>query len=142
LKLVLEYTIHDLTKTAVSVIEKSKENKIFLFSGEMGSGKTTLIKSICEQFGIEEIVSSPTYSIVNVYKSTRLGEVYHFDLFRLKNEQEAEEIGIIDYLDSGNICIIEWPEIAPTILKSRDYIAINLSYLDNHNRLLTLSSKN
>ena len=108
----------------------------------MGSGKTTLIKAICQQLGIEEIVSSPTYSIVNVYQSTLFGEVYHFDLFRLKNEHEAEEIGIADYLDSGNICIIEWPEIAPTILQSRNSIAINLSYLENHNRQLTLSSKN
>lgn len=142
MELVLEYTIDDLTKTATSVLEKLKENKIFLFSGEMGSGKTTLIKAICQQLGIEEIVSSPTYSIVNVYQSTLFGEVYHFDLFRLKNEHEAEEIGIADYLDSGNICIIEWPEIAPTILQSRNSIAINLSYLENHNRQLTLSSKN
>jgi tRNA threonylcarbamoyladenosine biosynthesis protein TsaE len=142
LELVLEYTIDDLTKTATSVLENTKENKIFLFSGEMGSGKTTLIKAICQQLGIDEIVSSPTYSIVNIYRSSFLGEVYHFDLFRLKNEQEAEEIGIADYLDSGNICIIEWPEIAPNILQSRNAIAINLSYLENHNRQLTLSSKN
>lgn len=142
MELVLEYTIDDLTKTAVSVLEKTKKNKIFLFSGEMGSGKTTLIKAICQQLGIEDIVSSPTYSIVNIYQSTLFGEVYHFDLFRLKNEQEAEEIGIADYLDSGNICIIEWPEIAPNILQSRNSIAINLSYLENHNRQLTLSSKN
>ena len=140
MRLVIEYTIHDLTKTAASVIENSIDNKIFLFSGEMGSGKTTLIKEICKQLGVTETVSSPTYSIVNIYQSTPFGDIYHLDLFRLNNEQEAEEIGITDYLDSGNICIIEWPEIAPNILKSRNSIAINLSYLENHNRQLTLSS--
>ena len=142
MELVLEYTIHDLFKTAASVIEKSKGNKIFLFSGEMGTGKTTLIKAICHQLKIEEIVSSPTYSIVNIYHSKVFGEVYHFDLFRLKNEKEAEEIGMGSYLDSGNICLIEWPEIAPTILQSRNSIAIDLIYLENHNRQVTISSKN
>lgn len=88
------------------------QRRIFLFSGEMGSGKTTLIKELCKHLGAEEGLSSPTFSIVNEYLTATGKKVYHFDLYRLKNTQEAADIGMEDYLDSGNYCFIEWPEIA------------------------------
>jgi tRNA threonylcarbamoyladenosine biosynthesis protein TsaE len=86
--------------------------KIFLFSGEMGAGKTTLIKSLCLELGMVDNVSSPTYSIVNEYVFPK-GKIYHFDFFRIKNEVEAFDIGFEEYLMSGEYCFIEWPEMIP-----------------------------
>ena len=88
---------------------------MFLFEGEMGSGKTTIIKAICNYLGINEGLSSPTYSIVNEYLTNMGKHVYHFDLYRLKDLQECLDIGMEDYLDSGNYCFIEWPQIAEKI---------------------------
>jgi tRNA threonylcarbamoyladenosine biosynthesis protein TsaE len=90
-------------------------NKIFLFYGEMGAGKTTFIKSICQALGVADTVSSPTFSIVNEYDSPH-GPVFHFDFYRLKTETEAMDLGYEEYLYSGNYCFIEWPEKIPNLL--------------------------
>lgn len=137
MELVLEYSLEDSDKIAKEILENSKDKKLFLFTGEMGAGKTTLIKSICLNLGITENVSSPTYSIVNVYNSIKWGDVFHFDLFRLKSEMEAEDIGFSEYLDSGSYCIIEWPEMAPNLLRGYESCDISLKYLDSKKRQLT-----
>jgi tRNA threonylcarbamoyladenosine biosynthesis protein TsaE len=107
------YTLTDLPQIALEIVEISAHiPNIWLFRGQMGAGKTTLIKEICKQFGVEHSVQSPTFSLVNEYQTKNAESIFHFDLYRLKNTQEALSIGIEDYLDSGNICLIEWPEQA------------------------------
>ena len=93
-------------------------SNIVVFYGEMGAGKTTLIKQICRSLGSEDVVNSPTFAIVNVYDSPK-GEIYHFDCYRLKNLSEAMDIGTEDYLHSGNLCLIEWPEVISQILLNK-----------------------
>ena len=85
------------------------QHKIILFDGEMGAGKTTLIKEMIQQMGSDDETSSPTFSIVNEYE-TKMGKVFHFDLYRIKSEEEAMDFGVEEYLDSGNYCFIEWPD--------------------------------
>jgi tRNA threonylcarbamoyladenosine biosynthesis protein TsaE len=103
-----------LKEAALSLLSFAGSEKIFLFQGEMGAGKTSLIKSMCLQLGILENVSSPTYSLVNEYVYPH-GKVYHFDFFRIKNESEAFDLGFEEYLMSGDYCFIEWPEMIPNL---------------------------
>lgn len=99
----------ELPKAAMAILKIAGDEKIFLFAGEMGAGKTTLIKAICFSLGMEDMVSSPTYSIVNEYIYPG-GKIYHFDFFRIKSQSEALDIGFEEYLSSGDFCFIEWPE--------------------------------
>ena len=103
-----------LKEAALSLLTFAESEKIFLFQGEMGAGKTSLIKSICLQLGMLENVSSPTYSLVNEYVYQH-GNIYHFDFFRIKNESEAFDLGFEEYLTSGDYCFIEWPEMIPNL---------------------------
>ena len=98
----------ELTDIARALIE-SNDARVFAFYGEMGAGKTTFIRSICEVLGVEDIVNSPTFSIVNEY-STGASPVYHFDFYRIKSAQEAWDMGHEEYFYSGGYCLIEWPE--------------------------------
>ena len=104
----IEYTLKDLPDIANKIVSNIKE-KIVLFEAEMGVGKTTLIKEICKHLGVESVISSPTYSLVNEYES-RDGLIYHFDFYRIEHEYEAIDIGAQEYFDSGAFCFIEWPE--------------------------------
>ncbi|SDM24203.1 tRNA threonylcarbamoyladenosine biosynthesis protein TsaE [Daejeonella rubra] len=101
---------NELPAAASALLKFAGNEKIFLFEGEMGAGKTTLIKSLCLQLGMIDNVSSPTYSIVNEYVFPE-GKIYHFDFFRIKDESEAFDIGFEEYLMSGEYCFIEWPEM-------------------------------
>lgn len=94
----------------------TKQNNIVLFRGEMGSGKTTLIKAFCKAKGVESGLGSPTYSLVNEYETNQGEHIYHFDLYRIKDEAEALDIGWEEYMASGNICLIEWPEKVENLL--------------------------
>jgi tRNA threonylcarbamoyladenosine biosynthesis protein TsaE len=105
----------DLEDVAHQLLAKAGEHRIWVFKGEMGAGKTTLIKSIAKLLGVIEIVQSPTFSIVNEYDFPK-GKMYHFDFYRIKNEAEAFDIGAEEYFDSGNYCFIEWPEKIPSVL--------------------------
>ncbi|GAA4394472.1 tRNA (adenosine(37)-N6)-threonylcarbamoyltransferase complex ATPase subunit type 1 TsaE [Nibrella viscosa] len=103
-------SIDDLDDVARRLLDEGRDCTVWLFEGEMGAGKTTLIKALCRALGVVSMVQSPTFSIVNEY-TTRTGEsIYHFDCYRLRNEAEALDIGIEEYFDSGNFCFIEWPE--------------------------------
>jgi tRNA threonylcarbamoyladenosine biosynthesis protein TsaE len=108
-------SIEALEATARELIAASQGNTIWLFFGEMGAGKTTLIKAICKELGVKESMASPTFSIVNEYRTPR-GKIYHFDFYRLKNEGEAYDIGVEEYFDSGNYCFMEWPEKLETLI--------------------------
>ena len=109
------YQLSDLPAVAEQILEKAP-SKILLFYGEMGSGKTTLIKELAKQLGVEDVTSSPTFSLVNEYHS-RNGEIlYHFDFYRIEDEEEAYDMGIEEYLDSKAWCFIEWPENVENLL--------------------------
>ena len=102
------------------------QTNTFCFYGDLGAGKTTFVKALCAQLGIEDALSSPSFSIVNEYQSsTTSQQVYHMDLYRLKSIDEAESIGLHEYLDSGNYCFIEWPELIEHFLPA-DVIKISI----------------
>jgi tRNA threonylcarbamoyladenosine biosynthesis protein TsaE len=134
------YKIEDLQQVAMKVIASAKGRDIWIFEGEMGAGKTTLIKAICRELGVMSTVQSPTFSIVNEYL-TNVGEIiYHFDFYRLKNETEALDFGIEEYFDSGNICLLEWAEKIESLLPEDCFkIKIELNIDNGLNRNLSLS---
>ncbi|MDG5800480.1 tRNA (adenosine(37)-N6)-threonylcarbamoyltransferase complex ATPase subunit type 1 TsaE [Marinilabiliaceae bacterium ANBcel2] len=106
----------ELERVASAIIEEIKETPVVVIFGEMGVGKTTFIKEICSHLGVKESVNSPSYSIINHYLNNQQQSIYHFDLYRLKNSEEFFDIGGEDYLYSGDICLIEWPDIIRDIL--------------------------
>lgn len=110
-------------------------SKVILFNGSMGAGKTTFIKSLCLALGVKGPTSSPTFSLVNEYQATD-GLVYHFDMYRLKNENEALDFGIEDYLYSGHWCFIEWAEKIPNLIPE-NHTVCTLSVLEDGTRKLT-----
>lgn len=110
----LTYRLQELD-TAVDYILRNTKSKTLLFYGEMGAGKTTLIKELVKALGIRDVASSPTFSLVNHYESEE-GAVYHFDFYRIEDDTEALDMGIEDYLDSGNWNLIEWPEKVERLL--------------------------
>lgn len=108
--------LNDLEELAEKLIRQAGANRLILFNGEMGSGKTTFIKAIGYALGVKDGMSSPTFSIVNEYERESGEKIYHFDFYRLKNEMEAYDIGTEEYLDSGSYCLIEWPDKIPSLL--------------------------
>ena len=113
--------------SALDILRMTEPHRVFAFDGQMGAGKTTFIKHLCEEMGTADVVNSPTFAIVNVYDVERpyRGEVYHFDCYRLKDIREAMDFGAEEYLYSGNYCFIEWPEmIAPLLPDDTVYIRI------------------
>ncbi|MBR1774584.1 MAG: tRNA (adenosine(37)-N6)-threonylcarbamoyltransferase complex ATPase subunit type 1 TsaE [Bacteroidales bacterium] len=108
-----EFTIHsleDIDRVAKEFLSSIGENKIFAFNGKMGAGKTTFIKAICKALNVQDNVCSPTFAIVNVYNSDEVGEIYHFDFYRLNEPSQALDIGTEEYFYSGNYCFLEWAE--------------------------------
>jgi tRNA threonylcarbamoyladenosine biosynthesis protein TsaE len=118
------------------IIQLLKKKPVALFYGKMGSGKTTLIKSIVNSLQSNDTVSSPTFSIVNEYLYPE-GKIFHFDLYRIANEAELYDIGFDDYLFSGEICLIEWPEHAGTLLEGVSHIRINI-WQEGTNRIIEI----
>ena len=118
-------------------IIKNSTSKIILFHGDMGVGKTTLIKEICKTLGTEDLISSPTFSIVNEYITSNDETIFHFDFYRIDNEEEAYNIGVEDYFDSDAWCLIEWPSVIQNLLPL-DYVNIHLSELDDGQRNIQL----
>lgn len=110
-------TLHNIHSAAQAFLKATDVNRVFAFYGKMGAGKTTFIKALCEELGVEDAVNSPTFAIVNEYYSTRLdGPIFHFDFYRIKRIEEAFDIGTDDYFYSGAPCFIEWPELIEDIL--------------------------
>jgi len=126
------YQIANIPAVSAQIIDLAKDYKIWTFNGEMGAGKTTLIKSICKNLDVIDEVNSPTFSLVNEYK-TKNGEIiYHFDFYRIKSINEAYDIGIEEYFESGNICLIEWPYLIDVFLLYE--ITFNLLISLNENK--------
>ena len=125
----------ELKQVSAEFIEAANGKRIFAFYGQMGSGKTTFIKSLCSYIGVADEMSSPTYNIVNVYKAKE--KIYHMDLYRLNNFEEVWAIGIEDYLLSGRYCFIEWPEKAPQLFDDT-VLRFEIEKIDETKRRISL----
>ncbi len=126
-----------LMRVAEEILATCENDRIFAFYGDLGAGKTALIKRMCSLLGVEEAVSSPTFNLVNVYDGA--GEdIYHFDFYRIKDEKEALGIGAEEYFDSGAYCFIEWPERIPELLPE-DAVRIQIEIVDSSCRDIILS---
>ena len=130
-------SITELTSVAEQLLTFANGDKFFVFEGEMAAGKTTFIKAFCGVLGVEDVVSSPTFSIVNEYESLN-GKVYHFDFYRLKNLQEAFDIGYEDYFYGGDYCLIEWPQKIEELLPEH-YIKVEISITGDTQRTFNFS---
>ncbi|MFT6203165.1 MAG: tRNA threonylcarbamoyladenosine biosynthesis protein TsaE [Spirosomataceae bacterium] len=136
-----EFVIDNLTQlpqATEEVIMGSNERKIWCFDGEMGAGKTTFIQAICKEMGVEGAVQSPTFSIVNEYITTDNKIIYHFDCYRLESVEEALDIGIEEYLYSGNYCFIEWSERITPLLPPDTFI-VKIQEIEDKKRKISLT---
>ena len=129
--------VEDIASAARKFIDEMGENCVFAFYGKMGAGKTTFIKSICEALGVKDVVTSPTFALVNEYADAEGQPVYHFDFYRIKNLREAYDMGCEEYFYSGYPCFIEWPELVEELLPD-DTVKVNIEVLENESRIVTL----
>ena len=129
----------ELCAVAKMILEKYN-SKVFLFYGEMGVGKTSFIKKFCKELGVSDVVSSPTFSIVNQYSNVNDEIIYHFDFYRTEKQDEVFDIGYEEYLFSSSYCFIEWPEKLEDLLPT-NYLKINMK-LDDNNRIINIKEYN
>ena len=134
--LLIANSLSELPTIASQLLTFAGNERIFVFYGDMGAGKTTFIKAICHELGVTDAVSSPTFSIVNEYIGANIG-VYHFDFYRLKNQNEALDMGYEEYFYSGHYCFIEWPEKIPDMLPAH-YVSIKIEVLNDDARAITI----
>ena len=127
------FTIGELQAVAQKVLKEAGHRKCFAFFAEMGVGKTTLINTLCEELGVKDTTSSPTYSIINEYKTCNGDRVVHMDWYRLKDENDALNAGVEDYLQGDNYCFIEWPERAADLLPAQT-VKVYLSLEESSNK--------
>jgi tRNA threonylcarbamoyladenosine biosynthesis protein TsaE len=132
----IAFSLDEIDFVAKKILAENLQ-KVILFNGEMGVGKTTLIKSLSKNLGVKNATSSPTFSLVNEYEANENKLIYHFDVYRLKSEAEAFDMGIDEYLYSGNWCFIEWAEKIENLIPI-EHSTINITILENGNRLLNL----
>ena len=125
----------DLTNVSRDLLELGRNTPVWLFEGHMGAGKTTLIKSLCENLGVTSSVHSPTFALVNEYICEDKSIIYHFDFYRIKEETEALDIGVEEYFDSGNFCFVEWPGNIGSLWPLH-YLYLNLNLEENGERVL------
>ena len=127
-------SLDDMPAAAKQFIETIDQNTVFAFYGKMGAGKTTFIKAVCEALGVTDVVNSPTFSIVNEYRSDDTGElIYHFDFYRIKTLEEVYDMGYEDYFYSGALCFIEWPELIEDVLPG-DAVRVDIEELPDGSR--------
>ncbi len=133
----ISFLLSEISQVANQIL-KQNPNKVILFDGEMGVGKTTLIKEIVKQLGVTDATSSPTFSLVNQYQTTNKQTIYHFDFYRLKKEVEALDMGVEEYLYSGNWCFVEWAEKIPNLIPEVHTI-IRIELLSDGKRSLKIN---
>lgn len=130
-------TIREAAKQFIAAME---DNTVFAFYGKMGAGKTTFIKAICEELGVTDVINSPTFAIVNEYRSDETGElIYHFDFYRIKKLDEVYDMGYEDYFYSGALCFIEWPELVEEVLPG-DAVKVIIEEVEDGTREVRLES--
>ena len=137
----LSFSLDTIQEAARQFWELNSNATVFAFHGQMGAGKTTFIHAICDAKGVKDVVGSPTFSIINEYAIMENGvtqKIYHMDLYRLKDEEEAIQAGVEDCLYSGNICLVEWPEKAPGIFPEQT-VHVYIEAIDTSRRLLKIS---
>lgn len=128
----------ELEAVANELVKYTDRIAVWLFYGEMGAGKTTLIKQVCKALGVTDEMSSPTFSIVNEYATARGEKVYHFDFYRIKNETEASEIGTEEYFYSGYPCLVEWPDKIPSLIPPQ-FASVKISIENETQRTIAIS---
>ncbi|MGE4586707.1 MAG: tRNA (adenosine(37)-N6)-threonylcarbamoyltransferase complex ATPase subunit type 1 TsaE [Mangrovibacterium sp.] len=129
-------SVLELEAAARKFLETFPRERIFAFYGKMGSGKTTFIKALCRSLGSADNITSPTFAMVNVYSTKGNGQIFHFDFYRMKKPEEVLDIGLEEYLDSGQYCFMEWPEKAGTFLPDR-MVKVHITERPETSRLLT-----
>ena len=134
----LKYSLNEIDTIVSERIIPKIENNIICLEGKMGSGKTTFIKSICNNLNVLDKISSPTFSIINEYKTVNENFIYHFDFYRIKNKEEALNLGIEEYFYSSNLCLIEWGYKIEILIPQNRH-KINLNYIDDIHRKLIFS---
>lgn len=129
-------SLDNIREAANLFIENKGNGKVFAFYGKMGAGKTTFVKAICEALGVEDVITSPTFAIVNEYHSTKTDQpIYHFDFYRIKKLEEVFDMGYEDYFYSGSLCFLEWPELIEDILP-QDVVKVKISEQEDGSRLV------
>ncbi|MFT7247416.1 MAG: tRNA threonylcarbamoyladenosine biosynthesis protein TsaE [Arcticibacterium sp.] len=141
-KILNDITLNKIPDVAKLILELASDIKILKFEGELGAGKTTLIKALCYECGIEQNVKSPTFSIVNVYENVEGLVINHFDCYRLENINEAYDFGMEEYLDSGDKCFIEWPQVIDDLLPKPHLLIEIKSSQNSDTRNITLKAIN
>ena len=129
------FKAEDIRQAARQFVEHMGENTVFAFYGKMGAGKTTFIKAVCEELGVDDTITSPTFAIVNEYEAANGRPIYHFDFYRIKKVSEAYDIGCEEYFYSGHPCFIEWPELIEEVLPE-DTIDVTIEALPDGERRL------
>lgn len=129
-------SLAEINMAAKQFIENMGESKVFAFYGKMGAGKTTFIKAICEELGVDDVITSPTFAIVNEYQSSTTGEsIFHFDFYRIKKLDEVYDMGYEDYFYSGSLCFLEWPELIDELLPE-DATKVTIEETEDGGRLV------
>ena len=129
--------IEHIREAARAFIEHIGERRVFAFYGKMGAGKTTFVKAICEELGVEDVITSPTFAIVNEYTADA-GPVFHFDFYRIKKLEEVYDMGFEDYFYSGSLCLIEWPELIEEVLPE-DAVKVHITENPDGTRIVSMS---
>jgi len=131
------HNLSELPIVADKFLYATKGKKVFAFFGPMGAGKTTFIKALCNELGVVDVVTSPTFSLVNEYSTNRQEVLYHFDFYRIENLEEVYDMGYEEYFYSGNICFIEWPDKVAELLPE-DVVFVNIDVQDNGKRIIKI----
>lgn len=134
MEIVIE-NINEIRSAAREFLSNMGDNKVFAFHGSMGAGKTTFIKALCEELGVTETVGSPTFAIINEYKDGKGLPIYHFDFYRINKLEEVYDFGYEDYFYSGNLCLIEWPELVESLLPENT-VRISIEELEDGSRII------
>ena len=130
--------LDNIREAAKQFIANIGDSTVFAFYGNMGAGKTTFVKAVCEELGVDDVITSPTFSIVNEYRSEQTGElIYHFDFYRVKKIEEVYDMGFDDYFYSGALCFIEWPELCEEVLPD-DTVKVSIKEEPDGSRTITL----
>ena len=138
-KTILIGSLDTIDAAAKEFVSAMGDYTVYAFNGEMGAGKTTFIKALCEELGVDDVTNSPSFALINEYRSETTAElIYHFDCYRLENEEEAEEIGVEDYFYSGALCFIEWPERITDLLPD-DTVEVDVVEQEDGTRTVTLT---
>ena len=139
----MQYTItkDNIHRVAKELLQKLNQFNVWAFDAAMGSGKTTFIHAVCDELGVRDAVGSPTFSIINQYQSNEGKVIYHLDLYRIKDEEEAIQAGVEDVLYSGELCLVEWPEKAADLFPD-DTIHLSIEIIDINTRRITVKVPN